>query len=101
VTGSTQDARGQRKRRRDRRENRLSGEACRKHLSPESDLTDEQLLKLRDQFYELAEVMITLLPTAEQRQEIDERAAIMEIDGGVPRKTVKRLAFLQHPREPR
>lgn len=48
-------------------------------------LPDEVVSRLRDQLYVLAEFAITSSPSASEGEEIEERAAIMEFDGGLTR----------------
>jgi hypothetical protein len=82
---------------------------CREILGPDCSLTDEQLELLRDQLVGLADIaleagrgsngatsgfdtVLSLAPEA-QRQEIDERASIMEFDGGLQRALAEEAAF--------
>ena len=82
---------------------------CREILGPDCSLTDEQLELLRDQLAGLADIALeagrgskgatnafeTVLSLAPepQRQEIDERASIMEFDGGLLRALAEEAAL--------
>ena len=90
----------------------LSLDRCRQIVGSESVFPDSKLKLLRDELYSLAEVAIDVLKekTAEEvpvirfstllerippnmRYEIEERAAIMELDGGMSREESERTAF--------
>lgn len=89
--------------------------ALRRIVGPESHLTDEELLELREQCSELARSALAILlepkrartvprlaiPRAcvlrlvpkERLEEFEERAAIREYDGGLPRGEAERAAL--------
>lgn len=90
---------------------RIGLDECRRLLGEGCRLSDEQLLKVRDQLYEVARVVAAAFvddaaysggavrpPDAADLEEIDERAAIMEFDGKLPRQAAERLARLQSKR---
>lgn len=62
---------------------RLSLDECRKLVGPPCRLSDAELLQLRDQLYKFADVVVSLLPEPAARESLEERAAIMEFDGGI------------------
>lgn len=86
----------------------LSIPACRRHLGPiASGLSDDQVEALRDELYSLARCvvmrleelsagavtdMLAWLPNAE-REDVEERAAILEFDGNVSPKRALRMAM--------
>ena len=80
----------------------LSLERCRKVLGSGTKLSDEDLAALRDQFYCLASLALELrdqqkksaLETPDgsliDRDALEERAAIIEFEGNVPRDEAER-----------
>jgi hypothetical protein len=79
---------------------------CRKILGDGCPLSDLELEQLRDQLYELARSVVDLsqMPLNEPdrliaqlrddvRPDVEERAAILEFDGGVTRRLAERRAF--------
>lgn len=87
----------------------LSLAQCRKLLDGGCGLSDEQVLKLRNELDELAQVILDLYPKVcsneprgcrkvislsviGEREYLIERAAIREFDGGMPRKEAERAA---------
>lgn len=89
----------------------LSLRRCREILGPACCATDSQLELLRDQLMAIADIALVMgrerlgseaasafdeklksVP-AEQREEIAERAAIIEIDGGLPRVEAEEAAL--------
>ena len=93
-----------------RAKSRLSLAECRALLGADAEpsLTDEQLLRLRDRFYELAAIAIksyqnelpspmTLsgLPDFD-RIDVEERAAIMQFEANLTREQSERLALDAH-----
>ncbi len=99
----------------------LSLMECRKILGSDCPESDTELEKLRDQFYPLARVVVEAhlekprkhtLPREpecfadalaslpkDERYELEERAAIMEFDGGLDRNAAEHAAFSQFWRE--
>jgi len=87
----------------------LSIEQCRKVLGPACELTDSALESFRDQLYGLADIGIDLflgLPrdrqahlqrvgkmTDKEQEAWEERAAIMEFDGGLTRAEAESRAL--------
>ncbi len=88
----------------------LTPDECRKRLGAQSDgLTDAEIASYRDQFYQLAELCCDICSEAEEadtskifddseiseeeREMIHERAAIHEIDAGLPQWYALRLAL--------
>src|SRR5262245_1757272 len=98
----------------------FSLERCRQIVGYNCGLDDEKLIKLRDQLYGLADVLtdqlriqrqinnlrdlqtsetnayesaLRLLPESE-REDVEERAAILEFDGGINREGAERKAIL-------
>jgi hypothetical protein len=88
----------------------LSLKDCRSALGPDASISDEDLLRLRDQMYSLAQVAaalfasasaspavgrfdkaLMLMPDAEREATV-ERAAILEFEAGVPRGVAERMA---------
>lgn len=74
----------------------MSLEACRRLLEPSCGLSDAEVLDLRDQLYNFATIVVTLVPDAGANVTVDERAAIMEFDGGLPTKAAKAGAMILH-----
>ena len=93
----------------------LSIARCRSLLAPATRLTDERLGRVRDDLYALAHLAIDVLEkvgpsaaasiphpqrldevakflTIDELEDVEERAAIMEFDGGVKRDDAERLA---------
>jgi hypothetical protein len=87
----------------------LTVEACRGLIGAAgSDLSDDEVARLRDQLYELArcavhlheqdrtgrsvEAVLDQLPS-EERDSIKERAAVLEFDGNMPRAKATRAAL--------
>lgn len=89
----------------------LSLQRCREILGRDCLLDDDQLARLRDQFYGLTDVItgkllahrsgwsaggfkaaLTLLPECE-REDVEERAAIIEFDAGLERGQAERKAI--------
>ena len=87
------------------RRGRLPLDECRHIVGPGCGLADADLLEVRDQLYALARVMCRVdLPqvgvgspplSADERTDVDERAAILEFDGKLPRETAERLAIFR------
>jgi hypothetical protein len=88
----------------------MSVTACRRLLGGAgSSLSDTEVLRLRDQFYEIARCTVTAfkqstheettavesLPVS-MREEVEERAAILEFDAQVPRPLAIRAAVAAH-----
>ena len=87
----------------------LSVEKCRKILGSNCDLSDSELESLRGQLYGLADISIGLFRTKklslpelearlstlsdEERDEWEERAAILEYEAGLDRAEAETLAF--------
>ncbi len=82
--------------RRKREDDRLTVARCRALVGSSCSLTDEQLLLLRNQIYDVCQVIVSLEPGSEFREVIEERAAIMEIDGGLPATTAHRKAITHY-----
>lgn len=95
----------------------ISLQECRKLLGGNSTLSDTALELLRDQLYALADITtsefieqrrengsenpaeaLNQLPI-DERDEVEERAAILEIDAGMPRPQAERVAFIEHWRK--
>jgi hypothetical protein len=91
---------------------------CREMLGPDYQLTNEQLESLRDQLATLAHIALEMglqelrkgaksvldmaagIVPEEQREEIRERASIMEFEGGLQRTESERAAIKnQRPRQ--
>lgn len=84
----------------------LSISRCRELIAGKHELTDVELSMLRDQFYSIARVWVEqgAAPSSahcdesldslqgDDREEADERAAIMMFDGGLPRREAERRA---------
>jgi len=85
---------------------------CRRILGLGSEVTDEEVRNIRDELYELAEVGLDLvvhtgrtlrtqsvceagllLNDEAMKELFDERAGIMEHEGGVPREKAERCAL--------
>jgi hypothetical protein len=88
---------------------RLSLDECRRLIGPERSLEDDAILALREQLYVLAGVAVRGHLSAtrswgaleeSQRIDADERAAILQFDGGVPKPEADRIA-LTHSRRHR
>jgi hypothetical protein len=94
--------------------NTLSVEDCRRLLGGAGQgFSDDQIARVRDEFYALANIAVAFyekdraigsedvslrcLPLEEQ-ESIDERAAILEFDAGIPRSRATRLAAASHIR---
>jgi len=92
----------------------LSLSKCREILGGESArLSDEQVTRLRDQLYALAETAVQLAHitppvdftlaaaslTTEVRADVEERAAILEFDGRLSRDQAERFALARQLRE--
>ena len=85
------------------RDRRLSLARCREHLGASTRLSDSELQQLRDHLYDLAQLIIgaytstkpseslSLIPEGD-RLEVEERAAILEFEGGLARTLAERLA---------
>ncbi len=85
--------------RRKREDDRLTVARCRALVGSSCSLTDEQLIRLRNKLYDLGDVIVSLVPGSESREVIEvieERAAIMEIDGGLPATTAHRKAITHY-----
>lgn len=90
-----------------RAKSRLRIPECRGLLAAdtESSLTDEQIVRLRDQFYELASVALAAYRTQSapstsitgladsDRMDLEERAAIIQFEGNFTREQSERLAL--------
>jgi hypothetical protein len=92
----------------------LSLETCRRLLDAScSELSDTQLARLRDEMYDLANSFVTLheqdraaqseraalnLLAREDREAVEERAAVLEFDAGMTRSVATRTAFTSHLR---
>lgn len=77
------------------RNDRLSLEAFRAAVGPA--LSDAELLALREQIYSLARVVLSCrvrsgLESPGDAEAIEERAAILEFDAGIPRAEADRIA---------
>lgn len=69
---------------------------CREILGPECLLSDTELQLLRDQLYGLADVIVTSFlkqKSHPEREKWEERAAIMEFDGGLTRTEAESMAL--------
>jgi hypothetical protein len=99
----------------------LSLERCREILGSDCPKSDAELEKLRDQLYGLARVAVEALPNKprkntlprepecfadallflpeNERYELEERAGIMEFDGGLDRSAAEQAAFSKFWRE--
>lgn len=89
---------------------RLTVAECRQRLGDDApDLDDAQLLEVRDRLYDLAAVVLkrgrsledtttkaVLALSPSDRHDVEERAAIMQYDGGLTRDQAERLALGQH-----
>jgi hypothetical protein len=75
---------------------RISLEECRNLAGPHCGLSDAELLQLRDQMYNFGEVIVSLMPKPAVWESIDERAAIMEFDGGQSHQAAEREAVARH-----
>lgn len=94
-----------------RNSGRLSVEACREFLSDDSALSDSELRQLRDQLYVLARVALGAYGSPSRfdeltaglqqhdRLDIEERAAILEFEGKLPRDRAERVAVSQYCRQ--
>jgi hypothetical protein len=76
----------------------LSIAACREKIPANVSLSDEELLKRRDEMYAFAEYVVSCAPTAAAREEIAERAAIMEYDGQSCREDAVKAAVRRYLR---
>ena len=93
----------------------LSLDKCRRILGPDCDLSDQDIERLRDQLCDLATVAIVVHEEQRQagvvmegnetklrmipeddRDEVEERAAILEFDGGISKQEAERLAVQQY-----
>jgi hypothetical protein len=93
-----------------RASSRLSLAECRGLLGRDDrSLTDEQLRRLRDRFYDLAALVITAYQSEiatgiatlaslseSNRIDVEERAAIMQFDGNLTREQSEKLALDGH-----
>jgi hypothetical protein len=90
---------------------RLSLVTCRRLLGASSrSLSDTEVVRLVDEMYELARIVVTLherdsaqsdpaalrLLPSEDREAIEERAAVLEFDAGMTRSAATRTAFVSH-----
>ena len=85
----------------------LSLQRCRELLGPSAELSDSELSALVHSLYVLAETAVRLHADArrrpaprsarapEEQADVDERAAIMEFEGGLARADAERLADLK------
>jgi hypothetical protein len=65
-------------------------------------LSKEDIGKLRADLYAMAEVVVSLIPGPDAREELQERAGIIEADGGLNRADAEREALIQNAhRKPR
>ena len=90
----------------------FSLQRCREIVGPDSGLDDDQLVQVRDQMYAIADVVadvigsvrprpqsgglraaMTLIP-GDEREAVEERAAIIEHDAGLPRDEAERQAVV-------
>jgi len=88
-----------------RNDSRLSIEECRLLLDAPGDISDDQLLLLRDQLYALAKAGIASVVAdvaqalerlhPSDRHEVEERAAILEFDVRMPRVRAESVALAQ------
>jgi hypothetical protein len=93
----------------------LSLDSCRRLLAHDGrDLSDADVERLRDQMYMLAGVVVPFYEahrdqpgpaacrqlTQEDRDVIEERAAILEFDGQMPRDVATRLSIEAHFGQP-
>jgi hypothetical protein len=88
----------------------LSLQKCRELLGPSEHLSDSELSQLVNSFYILAEVAVRMHADAVRASsrssqaggedaDVEERAAIMEFDGKMPRLVAEGLAGLAAPRK--
>jgi hypothetical protein len=82
----------------------ISVEECRGLLGGAEGWPDDEVRALRDQLYALAVAVITVSTlhpvgaanddrlTDDERADVEERAAILEHDGGLPRSAAERIA---------
>lgn len=89
---------------------RLSLANCRHLLGDRgSNLSDSTVASLRDGFYDLAHLAVALRPRqshaddtalrhlpSEDREAIEERAAVLEFDAGMPRRAATQAAIASH-----
>jgi hypothetical protein len=76
----------------------LSIAACREKLPTNVALSDQELLKRRDEMYAFAEFVVSCAPTLAAREDIAERAAIMEYDGEMCREGAEKAAVRRYLR---
>jgi hypothetical protein len=88
----------------------LSLQRCRELLGEECPYDDAELEELREQCYEIARVVVDTRPQAVaphtepvfdklppgERVEVEERAAVMEFDGGLGRDHAERAALARY-----
>ena len=90
----------------------LSLERCRTLLGADCTLTDAQIERLRDQIRVVAEVTMNVMMTPNattpfheaihqlpDRDEVEERAAIMEFEGGMIRNRAEKTAVMNVMKE--
>ena len=87
----------------------LSVQRCRELLGPSAPSSDEEIEVLRNQLYAVATVWLErgaprLEPSADsvlgalpedERADVEERAALMEFDGGASRDVAERMALTE------
>lgn len=76
----------------------LSLQSCRRLLENGAQISVAELLALRDHLYRIAEFSVSLLPHPNERESIEERAAILEFDAGIPKRDAELDALLPHLR---
>jgi hypothetical protein len=76
----------------------LSIDACREKLPANVALSDQELLKRRDEMYAFAEFVVSCAPAVAAREAIAERAAIMEYDGQMCREDAVKAAVRRYLR---
>ena len=92
----------------------LSLKRCRAILGPDYTLDDDELRALRDSMYSFGGLLVFFYPKYQRQQkdsqwegvdkgqfskgeleDLDERAAIMEYDGGISRKDAEKAAIIR------
>lgn len=89
----------------------LSLSSCRRHLGAAgADMSDAEVTLLRDQMYDLVHSVLAVYPgsaarpecpsleqlTREDREAVEERAAVLEFDAGMTRTEATRTAIASH-----
>jgi hypothetical protein len=85
--------------------NRLDVKVCRQFLDPACALDDPALCKLRDELYLLASVALSFLAgdasrpveslSEGERADVEERAAILQFEGRLPREPAEQLPLMR------